>query len=178
MKRLTEQQVMEYLAGELTPADKTRYEAHLAQSAEDAEQIGELQFALSALREWDESEPLRVSQNFWPQLRDQLGPPPQRSAWSKLRNQFLGLAGSPSRTRLSVGVAVATVVVAMGAFLFSPTHSTNQAQATPLTAADTAFVQSSVAQHADYVRHPLHPGDEAAYETGADENDSNPLPGE
>ena len=178
MKRLTEQQVMEYLAGELTPADKARYEAHLAQNSEDAQQIGEFRFALSALREWDEGEPLRVSENFWPNLRDQLGPVPQRSAWSKLRNQLLGLGGGSSRTRLRVGAAFAALVLFMGVYLYGPQHGTQPAEAQPMTQADMAFVQSSVAQHADYVRHPLHPGDEAAYESGADENDSNPLPGE
>lgn len=178
MQNLTQQQIAGYFDGTLAPGEQKRVERHLEAHPEEMAALEPFQFSLGALREWDEAEPLRASEQLWPRVRlaVEQGPHPRRSAWSTALNRMRALFAVPSRTRLSVGVAMATVVIAMGAMLFGPQHATHSAQA--MTESDVAFVQLAVARHADYVRHPAHPGDVASYETGADENASDNTPGE
>ena len=80
MNRLSNDQIMDYLDSALSPSEMARVEKHLKTNAEDAELVSELRFAMGAAKEWHQSEPLQVSENFWPKLRDNLGPAPRRSA--------------------------------------------------------------------------------------------------
>jgi anti-sigma factor RsiW len=174
MNRLSNEQIMDYLDSALSPSEMARVEQHLKTNAEDAELVSELRFAMGAAKEWHESEPLQVSENFWPKLRDNLGPAPKRSAWSQLKNQMAGLFG-PSRTaRLSFGAAFAVIMVLLGALLFSPQGSTPVANA--LSPADKAFIAQSVAKHEAYVQNQPAPGDAQSIETGADDDNEPEIP--
>ena len=57
MKRLSNNDVMDYLDGALSPQRQTEIEAHLQSNAEDAELVNDLKMAQMALVEWDKSEP-------------------------------------------------------------------------------------------------------------------------
>jgi hypothetical protein len=134
-----------------------------------------MRLAMPAVKDWHESEPLRVSENFWPELRDKLGPVPQRSLFSKLRNQVLGVFGPSRTTRLSFGVAAVAIVLALGAFWFAPQGARQPAVA--ITKADLNFVKASRERHEAYLRsQPVTPGDSSVQESGADdvEEETNP----
>lgn len=166
---------MDYLDGALSPDEKARVEQHLASHAEDAELMHDLKMALGAAKEWHESEPLQVGQNFWPALRDNLGPAPKRSAWSKLRNQMAGAFSPSPATRISMGAALAAVVLAMSAFLFAPQNASKPAVA-DLSAADKMFIQQSVEKHEVYVQSAPLPGDASTFETGEDDENEPEIP--
>lgn len=174
MNRLSNEQIMDYIDGTLSPSELLRVEEHLKSHAEDAQMVAELRFAMGAARQWHESEPLQVSANFWPQLRDNLGPAPQRSAWSKLKNQVAGAFGPSRAMRLSLGAAFAVIAIAASALLFSPQNSTPQAVA--LSDADKTFIQQSVQKHEAYVQSQPVPGDASNFETGAEEDNEPQIP--
>ncbi|PQV64863.1 Putative zinc-finger [Abditibacterium utsteinense] len=174
MNRLSNDQIMDYLDGTLSPSETARVDNHLKNHAEDAQMVDELRFAMGAAKQWHESEPLQVSENFWPQLRENLGPVPQRSAWSKLKNQVAGAFGPSRAARLSLGAAFAIIAIAASALLFSPQSATNQAVA--LSDADKTFIQQSVQKHEAYVQSQPAPGDASSLETGAEEDNEPEIP--
>lgn len=176
MNRLSNEQIMDYLDNALSPNEMAQVEQHLKINAEDAELVSELRFAMGAAKEWHESEPLQVSENFWPKLRDNLGPAPKRSAWSQLKNQVAGLFGPTRAARLSFGAAFAVMAILLGALLFSPQNATQTAVATPITAADRAFIEQSMAKHEAYLQNQPAPGDVTSIETGADDDNEPEIP--
>ena len=172
MKRLSNEQIMDYLDGTLGADERARVDAHLQTNAEDAETVRELQFALNATQAWHAQDELRVSENFWPQLRDNLGPAPKRSWWSNLVSGTRGGLAAKPATRWSMGAALAAIVLALGAMLFAPQNASTPAIATDISAADKAFIQQSVQKHEAYVTSQNAPGDASARETGADEENT------
>lgn len=173
MNRLTNEELMEYLDGALSDKEMARVEAHLQINAEDAALVEEIQFAQTELRAWHETEPMQVGENFWPNLRDKLGPTPQRSAWSRFKTGLSGVFGVSPVTRLSVGAAVAAIVLALGAFFFAPQSAVQPLQADDkITQSDMDFIQRSMARHDAYNAVAPVAGDVATAETGADEDES------
>lgn len=176
MKKLSEEKLVDYVDGALSPEEQAHVEAYLRENPEEAELVELMRMAMPAVKDWHESEPLRVSENFWPKLRDNLGPAPQRGLLSKLRNQVAG-AFAPRATRLSFGVAAVAVVLALSAFWFAPQGTVQNSVATPITAADRSFMKVSREKHEAYLRaQPIAPGDASIQETGADdvEEENNP----
>ena len=176
MTRLSNEQIMDYLDGTLSKEERARVESHLQANAEDAQLVNELRFAMSAAKDWHESETVRVSDNFWPTLRDNLGPAPSRGVLSSLQKSWRQAFGTSPATRLSLGAATAAIVLAMGAFLFAPQSAQQPVVAESLSAQDLAFVEQSVEQHEAYVAASPVAGDVSSLETGDDEveNDENP----
>ncbi|HEX8235174.1 MAG TPA: hypothetical protein VF600_04400 [Abditibacteriaceae bacterium] len=153
MKKLHTDDMMAYVDGTLDPTRLAQVEAYLEHNAEDAAMLAEMKMALGALHEWDEAEPVRVSENFWPELRDKLpAAPPQRS-WLRGTASQLGswLWPSKSPLRLSARVAAVAVFVALLASFFAPKNATRPTIARDLTPADQAFIQQSMARHDAYV---------------------------
>ena len=173
MKRLSNEQIMDYLDGTSSAAERAQVESHLKNNAEDAATVRELQFAMGAAKEWHGADELRVSENFWPNLRDNLGPAPKRSWWSNLVKSARPAPVAP-RAKWGMGAAFAAIALAlaMGAMLFAPQNATNPAVATEITSADKAFIQQSVQKHEAYVTSQAVPGDTSARETGADEDNT------
>ncbi len=174
MNRLSNDQIMDYLDGTLSPTEASNVENHLKTHAEDAQMVAELRFAMGAAKEWHQSDPLQVSENFWPKLRDNLGPAPKRSAWSQLKNQVASVFGPSRAAKMSFGAALAVIAIAAGALLFSPQNATNQAIA--LSDADKTFIQQSVKKHEAYVQSQPAPGDASSLETGAEEDNEPEIP--
>jgi len=174
MNRISNEQIMDYLDGALSPDETARVEEYLKTNSADAEMVRDIETALGAAKAWHESEPLQVGHNFWPALRDNLGPAPKRSAWSKFKNQ-MARAFSPSpATRISMGAAVAAIVLAMSAFLFAPQNATQNAVA--LSEADKVFIKQSVQKHEVYVQSQPAPGDASSLETGAEDENEREIP--
>lgn len=172
MNNLTNEQIMDYLDGTLEPTELARVETHLKNNPDDAQLVAEMRFALGAAKEWHGSEPLQVSENFWPTLRENLGPAPKRSAWSQLKNQVAGVFGPSRAARLSFGAALAAIAIAASALLFAPKNATQPAVA-DISAADQAFIRQSVQKHEAYIQTQPVPGDASNLESG-DEDDNDP----
>lgn len=179
MKNLSNEQIMDYLDGALSPSEQAQVEAHLKEHTEDAALVREMQFALGAVKEWNLEEDLRVGENFWPALRDQLGPAPKRSLWGRMVTSLnrpaapqanVPLARAP---RWSLGAAVAAAAIGLGVLFLAPQNSQTPAVA-DLSPADEAFITQSLQQHEAYVESAPIAGDTDAAETGAedDEDDS------
>ena len=162
MKRLSNEQIMDYLDGTLGVAERARVEAHLQTNAEDAAMVRELRFALGAAQDWHAQDEMRVNENFWPKLRDNLGPVPQRSWWSRLIGPARGGPATKPATRWSFGAALAAIVLALGAMFFAPQNA--QTPAVAISAADKAFITQSVQKHEAYVTSQNLPGDASARE--------------
>ncbi|HEX8463227.1 MAG TPA: hypothetical protein VF627_01295 [Abditibacterium sp.] len=176
MNRLSNEQIIDYLDGTLSKTEMGRVESHLKTNAEDAEMVSDLKMAMAAAQDWHASEPLQVSENFWPQLRENLGPVPKRSVWSSFRKSLSATFGTSPAARFSVGAGVAAIILAMSAFLFAPQNATQPVVAGELSAADKIFVQQSVQKHEAYVKSQPVAGDTSSLETGADEENEPDIP--
>jgi anti-sigma factor RsiW len=151
MKKLSNEDLMDYVDGTLDAARLTLVEQHLKASPEEAQLVADMKLAMSALHEWDAVEPVRVSEDFWPKLRDRLPEKPQRSWWrsaSAQMGQWLWPAHSP--LRLSARAAVVAMVIAIAAWFFAPQPAQRQVEAITLTADDRAFIQQSLGRHKAY----------------------------
>ncbi len=173
MKRLSNEQIMDYLDGTLNAAERADVETHLKGNADDAATVRELQFAMNAAQEWHAADEMRVSENFWPHLRDNLGPCPKRSWWSSLLKGVAPTTVAAPRAKWGLGAAFAAIAlaIAMGAMMFAPQNATTPVVAN-ITMADQAFIQQSAAKHEAYVTSQAAPGDTSARETGADEDNT------
>ena len=172
MKRLSNEQIMDYLDGTLSAAERVQVETHLASHAEDAATVRELQFALSAAQDFRESDEMRVSENFWPNLRDNLGPVPKRSWWSSLLKGAAPQTAPKAKWGLGAAFAAIALALAMGAMMMAPQSATPPVIATTITSADEAFIAQSAAKHEAYVTSQAAPGDSSARDNGADEENT------
>ncbi len=153
MKKLSTDDMMAYVDGTLDPARLAQVEKYLESNAEDAALLADMKMALTELHAWDEAEPVRVSDNFWPELRDKLPEAPPKRNWLRGTASQLGswLWPSNSPLRLSARVAAVAVFVALLASFFAPKNATQNSIARDLTPADQAFIQQSMARHDAYV---------------------------
>ena len=119
MKRLNNNDIMDYLDGALSSQRQSEIEAHLQSNAEDAELVNDLKMAQMALVEWDKSEPVRASADFWIKVREQLPAQPQRSpirGWLSQLGAALWPSYSPVKMTLRVA-AVAALLALLSMFL-------------------------------------------------------------
>ncbi|HEX9997431.1 MAG TPA: zf-HC2 domain-containing protein [Abditibacterium sp.] len=176
MNQLTNEQIMDYLDGALSESETARIETHLKNNPADAEIVGDLKMALGHVKTWHESEPLQVSENFWPKLRDNLGPAPKRGLLSSIQKSLGDVFGTSRAARFSVGVALATIVLAMGAFMFAPQNATQPVIADKISAGDQAFIQQSMQKHEAFVQSAPVAGDVSSLETGAEDDNEPEIP--
>lgn len=183
MMKINDNDLMDYVDGTLDVARLAAVEAHLRMNAEAAELVSSMKFAQGALQDWDESEPVTVSPDFWVKVREQLPAQPERS-WSKgvLAQMRAWLVPAQSPFGLSVRVAAVAAVIAMMAVALAPHQDTHQIQADPgftstqrLTPDEQSFIQQSLDRHSAYVSsQPLSgpalvaPGDVSSAEHGDD----------
>jgi hypothetical protein len=163
MKRLKDTELIDLLDEKL---DVTELHAN------DAEQLEDAKLAMMALKAWEEAEPVAVSPDFWPKLRDKL---PERPARSPL-GSFASTLGAwlwPSHSPLaaSMRVAVLAAILALASFWFAPQNATNPAAAKH-SPAETEFIQRSLKKHDNYVVAQPKDGSPAirAGDSGAAEN--------
>lgn len=142
MKRLKDTELIDLL-------DEKREAGTLHQA--DAEQLEDMKLAMMALKAWDEAEPVQVSENFWPNLRDKL---PERAPRSPFRSALSTLAAwvwpSHSPLAASMRVAVLAAILALASFWFAPQERSTPAMA-GRSAEEKAFIERSLKRHDNYV---------------------------
>lgn len=179
MTRLSNEQIMDFLDGALSPEEMASIESHLDTNADDRALVEELRFATQSLHDFNAmeygTEPLRVSDNFWPELRGKLGPAPKRGFFRQLAKSFNGVGAAKPAVRYSFGAAFAALVLALGALMFAPKNAQTPVVA-DITKADQAFIQQSLKQHETYVQTAPVAGDVSAVENGSDEGDDDANP--
>jgi anti-sigma factor RsiW len=185
MKKLSDDMLMDYVDGRLDATQVAAVEEYLQFNAEDAQLVADMKIAMVALRELEEVEPVRVSADFWPRLREKLPEKPQRS-WLRHAGAQLQswLAPVQSPWRVSVPIAVVAVFLVMATFLFAPKQSTHVVNARDFSKAEETFIQQSLNRHAAYDSSqplsgslPLAIGDGRSAEHGdEDDDDSDHLP--
>lgn len=180
MTRLSNEQIMDFLDGTLSPEEMARIESHLDSHTEDRELVEELRFATQSLHDFNVAEygaqPLRVSDNFWPELREKLGPAPKRGFFRSLIKSLNGAGAAKPAVRYSFGAAFAALILAMGMLMFAPKNAQQPLIADQLTTADQTFIQQSLQQHENYVQTAPIAGDVAAVENTSDEGDDDAGP--
>ena len=154
MKRLNNNEIMDYIDGTLSPERRAAVEAHLLENEEDAQLVADLKMATGALREWDASEPVRVGEDFWPKLRDKLPERPNRSPLRTWAMQ-LGDLFRPSRSpmRLAISTAAIAALLAIAASLFTPEQTKPLVQAKSsqqLTTEERSLIQRAVELDGNY----------------------------
>ena len=178
MEKLNDNEMMDYVDGTLDATRVAAVEEYLQSHADDAQLVADMKMAMAALKEWDEAEPIHVSPDFWPRLREQLPEKPQRSWLRRTGAQFGSwLAPMQSPLRVSVPIAIIAVFIAMATFLLGPKQSTPVAKA-ELSQAEKTFIKQSIDRHTTYDSSqpfsgtiPLVVGDGRSAEHGDDDDD-------
>ncbi|MBV9866816.1 MAG: zf-HC2 domain-containing protein [Abitibacteriaceae bacterium] len=179
MVKINNNDLVDYVDGTLDAARLAAVEAHLRTNAEDAELVSTMKMAQEALGEWDEVEPVKVSDDFWIKVREQLPEQPQRS-WFRGALAQLGAWAWPAQSplRLSMRVAAIAAIIALGAIFFAPQQDIHRGETNQprLTQDEKTFIQQSLDRHSAYVSsQPLSgpslivPGDVRSAEHGADD---------
>jgi anti-sigma-K factor RskA len=143
----------DYVTGTLDSEHAAELEEHLSGDADRRAELDEMKLTVALLRDVAEADPITVSEDFWPRLRDKLPQRAPRSAWARCEAAAKSwLWPSHSRWGLSARVAGVAVIVAMALTLFSPRQATHTSYAdNGLTAADKLFIQQSLNKHSAYV---------------------------
>jgi hypothetical protein len=109
---------------------------------------------MQALHALASEEPVSVSEDFWPRLREKLPQQTPRNAFSQVSSLLSGwLWPSSSRWAISARVAVVVAVLAMASLWLGPQRTITQSSA-QLSPSEKAFVTRSMQRHADYVNTP------------------------
>ena len=153
MMKLSQDDMMRFVDGTLDESRVREVNEYSKSENEDARLLFEMREAVAVLREWDESEPVCTSENFWPNLRDQLPAAPLRRSWWKRTFAGASSAGIGSRRpwQLSGIAAAIAVVVALGLSFFAPKNAQQSLQANEISPAAQQFIQQSLARHNTYV---------------------------
>lgn len=147
MKKKTEVELMEILEEAKVVDEKTMSALH----EDDLSALDDAKLAMMALQAWEEAEPIQVSENFWPELRDKLPARPPRSAWHRATG-VLGAWLWPAHAPLvaSMRIAMLAAILAMASFWFAPERAVTPLAA-DFTPEETAFIQRSLQKHDNYV---------------------------
>lgn len=149
---------MDYLDNALSPQRQAEIEAHLQSNAEDAELVNDLKMAQMALVEWDKSEPVRASDDFWIKVREQLPAQPQRSpirAWFSQLSAALWPSNSPLKMGLRVA-AVAAILALLSMFL-TPDQSKHATIASPTASQQLTEKQRNEILNREPAKRPVAP---------------------
>ncbi len=162
MKRLSNNDIMDFLDGTLSPQRHSEIVAHLQTNSEDADMVNDLKMAQMALVEWDKSEPVRASADFWIKVREQLPAQPKRNPVRGWLSQ-LGAALLPTHSPMKMGLRVAAVaaVLALLSMFLTPDQSKHTTIAdTPATTQLTTQQRDDILNRAPVKRPttPVRPG--------------------
>lgn len=177
-KKLSEVEIMDYLDGTLDATRREEVAAYLHDHEDEAMEVADMKLAMSALKDFDESDPIRVSDDFWPKLRDKLPEQPKRS-WVRSVTVQASAWLMPNRSplRLSIGAAMVAMFLAMAVFLSGPQQTVHHSEA--LTTEEAAFVKKAVERHSNFVESqplssslPLPVGDSRSADSDDEDGDS------
>ena len=146
MRKISEDNLIDYADGTLDAVEMTRVETYLRSHPDDAALVADMKAAMAALHDFDEAEPVRASPDFWPQVRAKLGPPPRRSWWRGAASQAAAwLWPRHSRLGISLRVAAIAVMMALAGSWFAPHQQIDRVDA------DQQFIRQSLDRHSAYV---------------------------
>jgi len=149
--KITQDDMMNWVDGTLDAGRHQQVDEYLALHAEDAELLADMKEALNALHDWNAAEPVAVSDNFWPRLREQL---PERAGGAGMRGGVSRLTQWlwPQRSawRVSGAAAAIALIAIVAASIFAPKNATHPAEAAPLSASEQQFIRQSLVQHRAY----------------------------
>lgn len=178
--KMTNDDILDYVDGTLSPERMANMEAYLRSNSEEAMLARDMKEARAALLDWHESEPVRVSDDFWLKVRAQLPESGPRQSFARKVGAWLW--PSHSRSGLSLRVAGLAGLAALATlYMFAPRQNAQPSYAkdTRPTTADLAFMSRATKQHnafattPDSVLAPVAPGDAGSQETG-DNDDTEP----
>lgn len=151
--KLNESNILDYLDDRLSKKDCASMEKALEQSRDKSSDIDDARLAMQALHALASEEPVAVSEDFWPRLREKLPEQPSRNAFHEIASMASGwLWPASSKWAISARVAVVVVILAMASLWFGPQRT--MTSSTALTPSETAFVNRSMQRHEDYVNTP------------------------
>lgn len=154
MMKLNETNILDYLDDRLNKKDCADMEEALEHSKSKSSDVDDARLGMQALHALASEEPVAVSEDFWPRLREKLPAQPPRNAMAQVTSTLTGLLWpSPSKWAISARVAVVVVVLAMVSLWFGPQRTVTPSSA-HLSASEQAFVTRSMQRHADYVNSP------------------------
>lgn len=129
-------------------------EEALERSQNMASDVDDARLGMQALHALASEEPVAVSEDFWPRLREKLPEQASRNAFSQITSMLSGvLWPSNSKWAVSARVAVVVAVLAMASLWLGPQRTVTPSSA-QLSPSEQAFVTRSMQRHADYVNTP------------------------
>lgn len=152
--KLTENNILDYLDDRLCGKDCADLEEALLRSQNKASDVEDARLAMQTLHVLASGEPVIVSEDFWPRLREKLPEQPPRNALAQINSQLSGILWpSSSKWAISARVAAVVAILAMASLWFGPQRTVTPSSA-QLSASEKAFVSRSMQRHADYVNIP------------------------
>jgi anti-sigma-K factor RskA len=115
--------------------------------------VDDARLAMQALHALASEEPVAVSEDFWPRLREKLPEQAPRNAFSQITSLLSGvLWPSSSKWAISARVAVVVAILAMASLWLGPQRTMTPSSA--ITASEQAFISRSMQRHEDFVNTP------------------------
>ena len=154
MMKLNESNFLDYLDDRLCKKDCADMEEALERSQNKASDVDDARLGMQVLHALASEEPVAVSEDFWPRLREKLPEQTPRNAFSQVASVLSGvLWPSNSKWAISARVAVVVAVLAMVSLWFGPQRTVTPSSAA-LSPSEKAFVARSVQRHEDFVNTP------------------------
>lgn len=151
--KLKRSKILDYLDDQLDHEESNRIEATLGQRQEEADAAEDARLAMYALHLLAAEEPPRVSEDFWPRLREQLPQQPSRNPLSHFTSTASHwLWPSASKWAVSLRVALLVAFLAMASLWFGPQRTVTPSSA--VSTSEAAFITRSMQRHEDYVNTP------------------------
>lgn len=182
MMKMNEDKILDFLDDRLGKRDYADMEEALGRSQERASDVEDARLGMQVLHALASEEPVVVSDDFWPRLREKLPAQPPRNAMAQISSTLSGwLWPSSSRWAISARVAVAVTIIAMASLWFGPQRTVTPSSA--ISPSERAFISRSMQRHADYVNTPatvnslpLPVGDAGAADRNQDSADDVYIP--
>lgn len=153
MMKLNETNILDYLDDRLGKSDCADMEEALEHSKGRSSDVDDARLGMQALHALASEEPVVVSENFWPRLREKLPEQPPRNAMAQVTSTLTGWVWpSTSKWAISARVAAVVAVLAMASLWFGPQRTVTPSSA--ISASEKAFISRSMQRHADYVNTP------------------------
>lgn len=153
MMKLNESNILDYLDDRLCAKDCADMEDALERSQHKASDVEDARLAMQALHALASEEPVAVSSDFWPRLREKLPEQAPRNAAAQISSTLTAwLWPSSSKWAVSARVAIVVVFLAMASLWFGPQRTVTPSSA--ISASERAFINRSLQRHTDYVNTP------------------------
>jgi len=153
MMKLNESNILDYLDDRLCKKDCADMEEALERSEDKSSDVDDARLAMQALHALVSVEPVVVSEDFWPRLREKLPAQPPRNAMAQVGSTLAGwLWPTTSKWAISARVAAVVAVLAMASLWFGPQRTVTPSSA--ISASEKAFISRSMQRHVDYVNSP------------------------